>query len=105
MSAAQPSLAALKDIRSKRNTLMAEAAGRGVALRPPMISLLSTEMLRRSDTEIANLSEDELLQRFPGTVQHEHTVFALPMFPTLTNEQQERVIDTVVQLGREIFNS
>jgi perosamine synthetase len=81
-------LAALEE---KRNGLLLDLAGAGIAARPPMISLL--------DAPFTAPARGEEQRGFPGTCTLHQTAFALPFFPTLSDADIERVVEALVHFG------
>lgn len=81
--------APLARLEALRAAILADLADAGIAARPPMISLLDAPFTgadrRRAD--------------FPGTERAARTAFALPLFPTLTDAECERVVAAVLRSG------
>jgi len=81
-------LAALEEFR---NGLLLDLAEAGIAARPPMISLL--------EAPFTAASRGEEQRGFPGTRTLNHTAFALPFYPMLSDADIERVVESVVRFG------
>lgn len=79
--------ASLDQLASLRAAILGDLAAAGIAARPPMISLLDVPF---TDTGRA---------AFPGAERLARTAFALPLFPTLSDADCERVVSALLRSG------
>jgi perosamine synthetase len=87
----EPSLANVEALETRRNTLMARLEERGIATRQGTHApVLRAYYREKYDVDAT---------AFPNAVLAEKLSLALPLYPQMTNEEQDRVVDALREIG------